>query len=56
LPIFVEQNTRRGDLANLRSFLPIFLRENENNVIEDEVTMACAVLPSELLGSQSMKM
>lgn len=50
-----EQNTKRGDLVNLGSFLSIFLRENHNNVIEDEVTTTCAVLPSELLGSKSMK-
>ncbi|MFZ0896848.1 MAG: hypothetical protein WAZ77_20300 [Candidatus Nitrosopolaris sp.] len=51
-----EQNTRRGDLVNLRSFLSIFLHENDNNVIEDEVTTTCGVLPSELLGSKSQKM
>jgi hypothetical protein len=45
----VEQNTSRGDLPNSRSFSAIFLRKNENNVIEDEVTMTCAVLPEELL-------
>jgi hypothetical protein len=40
-----EQNTSRGDLANLRSFLPLFLHKNDKNVIADEVTMTCAVLP-----------
>ena len=44
-----DQNTSHGDLPNLRSFLPIFPHENGNNVIEDEVTMSCAVLPKELL-------
>jgi hypothetical protein len=51
-----EQNTRCGDLVNLRSFLSSFLRENDNNVIEDEVIMTCAVLPLELLGPKSLKM
>ena len=46
-----EENTSRGDLSNSRLFWAIFLRKNRNNVIEDEVTMTCAVLPGELLGS-----